>query len=116
MLGADCSVATAADGEEALALAIADPPDLIVTDLMMPKLGGDRLVTELRRHAALLQVPVLVLSAKADEELRVKLLAELVQDYLTKPFSAHELRARARNLLTVKRARRIADRIGVTKC
>ena len=105
VLGADCSVATAADGEEALALAIADPPDLIVTDLMMPKLGGDRLVTELRRHAALLQVPVLVLSAKADEELRVKLLAELVQDYLTKPFSAHELRARARNLLTVKRAR-----------
>lgn len=105
VLGSECSVATAADGEEALALALADPPDLIVTDLMMPKLGGDRLVAELRQHPSLAQVPVLVLSAKADEELRVKLLAESVQDYLTKPFSAHELRARVRNLVTMKRAR-----------
>jgi len=50
-------------------------------------------------------VPVLVLSAKGDEAVRARLLAESVQDYVTKPFSAHELRARVRNLVMVKRAR-----------
>lgn len=105
VLAGECVVITAADGQEALERAIAEPPDLIVTDLMMPRLGGDALVTELRQRPALAQVPVLVLSAKADEELRVKLLAESVQDYVTKPFSPHELRARVHNLLMMKRAR-----------
>jgi PAS domain S-box-containing protein len=98
-------VVPAADGEEALAKAIAEPPDAVVTDLMMPKLGGDRLVDEMRARPSLAQVPVLVLSAKADETLRLKLLAESVQDYVVKPFSAQELRARVRNLVTMKRAR-----------
>jgi PAS domain S-box-containing protein len=93
------------DGAQALAQALAEPPDLLVTDLMMPKLGGDRLVAELRAHRRLASVPVLVLSAKADDELRLKLLAESVQDYIIKPFSAHELQARVRNLVTMKRAR-----------
>ena len=101
----DYRVAVAPDGEAALAKAVAEPPDLVVTDLMMPVLGGDAFVAALRMHERLAQVPVLVLSARADEELRLKLLAESVQDYLTKPFSAHELRARARNLVMMKRAR-----------
>lgn len=104
-LGAECHVDTAADGLAALARAVAAPPDLVVTDLMLPGLGGDLLVEAMRRHAALQDVPVLVLSAKDDEALRTRLLAESVQDYVTKPFSAHELRARVRNLTTVKRAR-----------
>jgi PAS domain S-box-containing protein len=98
-------VISAADGAQALALAVAKPPDLVVTDLMMPVLGGAQLVDELRRRPPLAQVPVLVLSAKADETLRIKLLAESVQDYVTKPFSAHELRARVRNLVMMKRTR-----------
>lgn len=110
VLGSDHRVVAAADGEEALAKAIAEPPDLVVTDLMMPKVGGDRLVDELRARAPLAQVPVLVMSAKADEALRIKLLTESVQDYLTKPFSAHELRARVRNLVTMKRARDLLQR------
>ena len=95
----------AADGEEALAKAIAEVPDLVVTDLMMPKMGGDRLVAEMRLRPSLAQVPVIVLSAKADEELRVKLLTESVQDYVVKPFSAQELRARVRNQVALKRMR-----------
>lgn len=98
-------VALAADGEQALALIADPPPDLIITDLMMPKVSGQLLVQEIRSRANLANVPILVLSAKADDELRVKLLAESVQDYVVKPFSATELRARVRNLITMKRAR-----------
>ena len=93
------------DGAEALAKAITSPPDLVVTDLMLPKLGGDWLVEEMRRAESLAHVPILVLSATADEGLRVKLLAESVQDYLITPFSAQELRARVRNLVVMKRSR-----------
>ena len=71
----------------------------------MPKLGGDEFVKRLRAHHSLPQPPVLVLSAKADDMLRVRLLAESVQDYLVKPFSAAELQARVRNLVTIKRTR-----------
>jgi PAS domain S-box-containing protein len=105
VLGDEYRVVTAADGVQALMKALAEPPDLVLTDLMMPKLGGDRLVGEMRALESLAHVPVLVLSAKADDALRLKLLAESVQDYLTKPFSAHELRARVRNLVMMKLAR-----------
>jgi PAS domain S-box-containing protein len=81
------------DGAEALATAIAQPPDLLITDLLTPQLGGSPLVEEMRRVESLAHVPILVLSATADDERRVKLLAESVQDYLVKPFSAQELRA-----------------------
>ncbi len=91
------------DGAEALKEAIADPPDLVVTDLMMPKL--DRLVAEMRACEPLTQVPVLVLSATSDEALRVKLLAVSVHDYVIKPFLAQELSARVRNLVMMKRSR-----------
>jgi PAS domain S-box-containing protein len=105
VLASDYRVVAAADGEQALAYAQAEPPDLVVTDLMMPRLGGDRLVARLRELPRLMQVPVLVLSAQGDEALRARLLAESVQDYVTKPFSAHELRARVRNLVMMKQAR-----------
>lgn len=105
MLGNEYNIIPAADGEEAIARASAQTPDLVVTDLMMPKMGGDRLVAEMRARPSLAQVPVIVLSAKADEELRVKLLSESVQDYVVKPFSAQELRARVRNQVALKRMR-----------
>lgn len=98
------------DGESAFRTALATPPDLIVTDLMMPGWDGERFVRALREQADYPNVPVLVLSARADDALREHLLENLVQDYLTKPFSAQELRARARNLVTVKRAVDILQR------
>ena len=105
VLSSEYHVITAADGLEGLSSAAIERPDLVVTDLMMPKLGGDELVRGMRRNKDLTHVPVLVLSARADDELRLKLLAELVQDYLVKPFSSGELRARVRNLVTMKQMR-----------
>ena len=95
-LSTDYRVIAASDGVEGLAGFIAEKPDLVVTDLMMPKLGGDEFVKHLRAHHTLPQPPVLVLSAKADDTLRLRLLADSVQDYLVKPFSATELQARVR--------------------
>ena len=91
------------NGQSALAAALADPPDLIITDLMMPRFDGERFVRELRAAPDFPHVPVLVLSARVDDVLRETLLEALVQDYVTKPFSPQELRARVRNLVAVKR-------------
>jgi PAS domain S-box-containing protein len=104
-LAAEHRVQAVADGEQALAAARRAPPDLVVTDLMMPRLGGDRLVESMRADPALADTPVLVVSAKDDAALRARLLDARVQDYVTKPFSAQELRARVRNLTTMKLAR-----------
>lgn len=102
VLADDYRVTLAEHGAQALALACAEPPDLIITDLMMPQMDGERFVHELRRRQ-ISHVPVLVLSARADDALRQTLLEDFVQDYLTKPFSPQELRARVRNLVSVKR-------------
>ncbi len=105
VLGDRYRLRLAATGEQALAMALEHAPDLILTDLMMPGLSGDRLVKAVREQATLSQVPIVVLSAKADETLRLKLLSESVQDYVTKPFSPDELRARVQNLVILKQAR-----------
>jgi signal transduction histidine kinase len=101
----DYRVATAFDGREGLEKALALRPDLILSDLMMPRMRGDALLGEVRAHAELDTVPVVLLTAKADDELRVKLLRAGAQDYLTKPVLAEELRARVANLVTMKRVR-----------
>ena len=104
-LASEYRVATAFDGREGLEKAQALPPDLILTDVMMPRMRGDELLSELRAHTELATVPVVVLTAKTDDDLRVKLLRAGAQDFLTKPFSAEELRARVANQVTLKRAR-----------
>lgn len=98
-------VIAVADARQALDVIADEGPDLVVTDLMMPGVSGEELVHAIRSHEALAQVPILVLSARADDRLRLQLLANAVQDYVTKPFAAQELRARVRNLVTTKRAR-----------
>jgi signal transduction histidine kinase len=97
--------AGAVDGEDGLQKAIALRPDLIVSDLMMPRKSGAALLTELRAHPALASLPVIFLTARADDQQRWELLRKGAQDYLLKPFAAEELRARVGNLVTVKRAR-----------
>jgi len=88
---------TAADGEIGLRKAIEEKPDLILLDIMMPKLDGFEVCAELRRlgHA----VPVLMLTAKGQVEDRVTGLDAGADDYLVKPFSTEELLARVRALL-----------------
>jgi DNA-binding response OmpR family regulator len=90
-------VLTAADGESGLKRALAEKPDLILLDIMLPKLDGFALCAELRRLAN--DVPVLMLTAKGQIEDRVTGLDAGADDYLVKPFSTEELLARVRALL-----------------
>jgi DNA-binding response OmpR family regulator len=95
-------VLTASDGESGLQRALAEKPDLILLDIMMPKLDGYAVCAELRRlgHA----VPILMLTAKGQVEDRVTGLDAGADDYLIKPFSTEELLARVRAML--RRAQR----------
>ncbi len=102
-LGQHYRIATAFDGQEGLNKALELSPDLIISDVMMPCLSGEKMVAALRQQPQLNEVPIVMLTAKADDALRVKLLQAGVQDYLTKPFSAEELRARVGGLVTKRR-------------
>ncbi len=88
---------TAADGEIGLRKAVDEKPDLILLDVMMPKLDGFAVCAELRRMGN--AVPVLMLTAKGQIEDRVNGLDAGADDYLVKPFSTEELLARVRALL-----------------
>ncbi len=104
ILSDEYNIVTAIDGQEGLERALALQPDLIVTDIMMPRMSGDQLVSALRVNSQFDAVPILLLTAKADDDLRVSLLQTGAQDYLTKPFLPQELLARASNLVSMKRA------------
>jgi DNA-binding response OmpR family regulator len=97
LVGEDYRVLTAPDGEAGLRRALAEKPDLILLDIMMPKLDGFALCAELRRHSN--SVPILMLTAKGQVEDRVTGLDAGADDYLVKPFSTEELLARVRALL-----------------
>ena len=96
LTGHGYAVQVAAEGEEALATIGAWKPDVVVTDLAMPNMGGLELCRRLRRISA---VPVVVLSAKGEERLKVEALDAGADDYITKPFGMDELLARVRVML-----------------
>jgi DNA-binding response OmpR family regulator len=100
-----CRVLTAADGQAGCAMAVAEKPDLILLDIMLPKLDGLALCAELRRLS--MPVPVLMLTARGQVEDRVAGLDTGADDYLVKPFSTDELLARVRALL--RRGRRQSE-------
>jgi signal transduction histidine kinase len=104
-LASHYQVATAFDGRQGVAQALELRPDLILSDVMMPVMAGDALVRELRAHRELDGIPIVVLTAKADHALRVGLLREGAQDFLTKPLTPEELRARVTNFVMLKRTR-----------
>jgi signal transduction histidine kinase len=76
---------------------------------MMPRMSGDRLVSELRRCKEFDEVPVILLTAKADDDLRVRLLQEGAQDYLHKPFDTPTVLAKVERLVTDRRRRQNAE-------
>jgi PAS domain S-box-containing protein len=108
ILGPHYEVQIAANGEEALALATSSPPDLILSDVMMPHLDGFGLLEQLRAHEQTKTIPVVLLSARAGEESRVEGLQAGADDYLVKPFTARELLARVSSHLAMARVRRDA--------
>ncbi|WP_280948994.1 adenylate/guanylate cyclase domain-containing protein [Methylocapsa aurea] len=95
-------VVTAADGEEGLAKARALQPDLILLDIMMPKLDGVSVLKELKRDESLGFIPVILLTARADRTDIVAGLDAGADDYLTKPFDQSALVARVRSMLRIK--------------
>jgi DNA-binding response OmpR family regulator/signal transduction histidine kinase len=97
-----------ADGQSALESARQHPPDLVLADVMMPRLDGFGLLRELRADQTLNGIPVLLVSARAGEESRIEGLAAGADDYLVKPFSARELVARVGSQLAMARVRREA--------
>ena len=106
------TVRTATDGAAALAAALADRPDLILTDVMMPNLDGFELLRALRQDPRTRAIPVVMLSARAGEESRVEGLEAGADDYLVKPFSARELVARVATHLQIARLRQEAVAAG----
>ncbi len=111
LLTRDYAVETAADGQAALDKAIRLLPDLVLTDVTLPKLDGFGLLAALREHSATLHVPVVMLSARAGEEATVEGLEAGADDYLVKPFSGRELLARVRANLELDRVRRVASEL-----
>jgi two-component system, OmpR family, phosphate regulon response regulator PhoB len=92
-------IVTTPDGEDALVLAGEEKPDLVVLDWMIENLSGIEVCRRLRRSPATANLPIVMLTARAEEADRVRGLETGADDYLTKPFSPRELVARVRAVL-----------------
>jgi two-component system phosphate regulon response regulator PhoB len=92
-------VVSTPDGEEAMVLAEEERPDVVVLDWMIASLSGIEVCRQLRRRAETASVPIIMLTARAEEGDRVRGLETGADDYVTKPFSPRELVARVRALL-----------------
>jgi len=104
------SVETAVDGEDALQRALARTPDLLITDVMMPKMDGWSLVRQLRSHSELAMLPVIFLTALSSEDDRIRGFRLGADDYVTKPFRFEEL-----DLRVAKTLRRTAQTVQDTR-
>ena len=98
-LGPGWTVHEAGDGEEALTLALERQPDLAVLDVMMPKLDGYEVTRRLRDNAATSRMPVILLTARVQEADITRGFDAGADDYIKKPFSPQELRARVQAIL-----------------
>jgi PAS domain S-box-containing protein len=106
LLGRVWNVTAVADGAAALRAVRDDPPDLVLSDVMMPGLNGFELLRALREDERTKTIPIILLSARAGEEATIEGLEAGADDYLVKPFSARQIVARARTALSLSRLRR----------
>ncbi|GAM19526.1 hypothetical protein SAMD00019534_027010, partial [Acytostelium subglobosum LB1] len=105
LLASRYKIYTALDGLEGLEKLKQHTPDLIVTDCMMPNMSGDEMVGKIREMPEYDNIPIILLTAKADESMRVRLLNNGCSDYINKPFSSEELTARVSNAMAMKKAK-----------
>jgi signal transduction histidine kinase/DNA-binding response OmpR family regulator len=98
------TVITAADGVRGLALAFEHLPDVIISDVMMPAMDGIELVNRIKADERTSHIPIILLTAKADALSRLEGLRHGADDYLSKPFSVEELRARVNNLIVLRKS------------
>jgi DNA-binding response OmpR family regulator len=99
----------AGNGAEALRLAIATPPDLILLDVMMPGIDGFEVCRQLREYAPLADVPVIMLTALDDRDSRLRGIEAGADDFVSKPYDRVELRARVRTITRLNRYRRLVS-------
>ncbi len=102
-------VETAGNGREGLDKALRLIPDLVISDMMMPQMGGDELARALLANPQTRDIPLLILTAKLDDPLKLAMLKAGVRDYIAKPFSGEELRVKVEQLI-VERRKSIAER------
>ncbi|MFN0016097.1 MAG: response regulator [Saprospiraceae bacterium] len=103
-------ISTATNGREGLAaLAAGLRPDIILSDVMMPVMDGIQMIERIKEQDALRHIPIIMLTARTDIKVKLKVLRLGVDDYLIKPFDEDELLARMDNLLRFSRARNLAD-------
>ena len=112
------SVTACASGEEGLAAARSQAPDLVFSDFNMPGMNGAEFVAEFRKLTGCIDVPVIVVTAYEDREHRYRALEAGATDFLASPVDHHEFVVRARNLLALRRqslARQAAERANAAK-
>jgi signal transduction histidine kinase len=105
LLSPQFNVITAKDGQDALEKMLAHRPDLLLTDVMMPRLDGFSLLKMIRETPEIQHVPVILLSAQAGEEAKIEGLEAGADDYLVKPFGARELLARVDSNIRIAKDR-----------
>jgi len=112
LFGEDYEVQFAANGPDGLSLARACPPDVIMSDVMMPGMDGFEVCRRIRADASLEQVPIILLTALDDRQAKLTGLQAGADEFLTKPIDALELRARLRTLTRLDRFRKLnAERL-----
>jgi len=103
LIGQEFRVRTARNGREGLSLVRERAPDVVLTDVMMPEMSGIELCAAIKRDPELAGVPVVLVTSKAEREMKIEGLEQGADDYITKPFHPRELLARVRSLVKLRR-------------
>jgi len=98
----DYNVINAYDGQEGVNLAEQEVPDLIISDVMMPKLDGYQTTQKIRQNSITNHIPIILLTSRQDLESKLKGWHHQIDEYLTKPFNVEELKLRIKNLLAIR--------------